>query len=353
MRLWLLFAVSSLFACTDFLVQTGDGAYINGRSLEFGMDLQAKIKLFPRNQKMISQAPDRKKGVSWTSKYGYLGVIGMGKNFSFDGMNEEGLSFGYLWLPGVTEYPVLGGDEMRRGLDFIDLGAWALGQFSSVAEVKMGLKNVAIWAHPVPPLPGTPPVHAAFHDREGNSLVIEFVGGKMKVYDNPIGILTNSPPFDWQMINLSNYLHLNALNAEAITQSGVTLVPPGEGSGLLGMPGDWSPPSRFVKVATFLRFVEEAETADSGINLAEHLLNSVDIPLGAIRDGNGSRDFTQWAVIKDLTRRVFYFRSYKDLTLKKIDLRKCNLDMASSSLSIDAKAGYFNVTDSFTNCTQR
>lgn len=349
MRLFLCFSIfwmSFAYGCTDFAVQTKDGTWVNGRSLEFGLDLQSTVKIFPRNQKMTSQNPEKKKGVEWTSQYGYLGVTALGMNFSFDGLNEAGLSFGYLWLPGVTQYPKVPLQEMKKGLDFVDLGAWVLGNFSSVAEVKEGLKGVRIWGHPVPQL-GTPPVHAAIHDAQGDHLVVEFVGGEMKVYDNPISVLTNSPPFDWQITNLQNYIHLDAMNAEPYTLRGKTIEFFGQGSGLLGLPGDWTPASRFVRMATYLRFAKPAMNAADGINLAEHLLNAMDIPLGEVREkGQDGSDYTQWVVIKDLKNKIFYFRCYNDLCLKMIDLKKLNFDTGSQkSLSLYISKGYIDMTN--------
>lgn len=336
--------------CTDFIVQAKDGAWIGGRSLEFGLDLQSIIKIFPRKQQMVTKSPDQKEGLKWTSKYGYVGVTGLGMNFSFEGMNEAGLSFGYLWLPGYTQYPTVAASDMKKALDFIDFGAWALGQFSTIAEVKEALKGVKIWGHVVPPL-GVPPVHAAIHDAQGNSIVVEFIGGEMKVYDNPISVLTNSPTFDWQITNLQNYLNLDATNAEPYTFRGKTIEFQGQGNGFLGIPGDWTPPSRFVKMATLLRFAAPAANAAEGVNLCEHLLNSVDIPLGEVREkGKETGDYTQWVVVKDLKNKVFYFRSYKDLCLKMIDLKKLDLDKGSMrSINMNAAKGYVDMTASLLN----
>ena len=348
MRLAFLLLVSFAYACTDFMVQTKEGKWINGRSLEFALDLQSVFRTFPRGQPFASQNPERKKGLEWISKYGYLGVTALGMNFSFEGLNEVGLSFGYLWLPGVTQYPKVNGQEMKKALDFIDFGAWVLGNFSSVSEVKEGLKGVKIWAHPVPPL-GLPPVHAAIHDVNGNNLVVEFVGGEMKVYDNPISVLTNSPPFDWQIANLQNYVNLDAGNAKSYTFRGKTIEFQGQGSGFLGLPGDWTPPSRFVKMVTYLRFATMPGNALEGIRLAEHLLNTIDIPLGEVREkGQEAGDYTQWSVIKDLSEKVFYFRSYNDLCLKKIDLKQLNFDEESDkSLSLEVGESYVDMTHAF------
>ncbi len=346
-RIFFLFCICSAYACTDFIVQSKDGSCVNGRSLEFALDLQSNLQLFPRKQLVATKAPGDKTGLTWTSKYGFLGVCPLGMNFPFDGLNEAGLSFGYLWLPGYTQYPTVPIQEMKNALDFTDFGTWLLGNFSTIAEVREAIKTVRIWGHPVPQL-GVPPIHVAIHDAKGNSLVVEFVGGEMKVYDNPMSVLTNSPPFDWQLANLPNYLNLNPENPNSTSFKGVTLAPQGQGFGFLGLPGDFSPPSRFVKIATFLRFAKQTANSQEALCLAQHLLNSVDIPLGVARDpGKDTGDYTQWIVIKDLSQKVFYFRSYNDLSLKMIDLKKLSFSEPNkNSLSLDMKKGYFDVTDS-------
>ncbi len=347
-RFLFLFLCSTAFACTDFVLQAKDGTWVNGRSLEFALDLKAVITAFPKGQKMASLAPNQKGGLSWTSKYNYLGIKALEFSFAFDGLNEVGLSCALLWLPGVTDYPVVTMDDQKKIVDFVDFCDWALGNFASVAEVKEALQKVQIWGHEVAPL-GKAPIHVALHDAKGKSLVIEFVKGSMQIYENPIGVLTNSPPFDWQCTNLQNFLSLSPYNPNPITFKDVLISPPGQGGGFWGLPGDLSPPSRFVKIVTFLRFVGQTASGLEAVNLAEHLLNTVDIPIGIIRDPDKETgDFTQWIVIKDLTQKALYFRSYADLVLKKIDLKKLNfLREKKSSLSIDLKKGYIDVTDSF------
>lgn len=335
--------------CTDFLLQTKDGAYINGRSMEFAIDLQTTLRVHARNENRISKAPNGNNGIQWTSKYGYVSATAFGKPLVVDGMNEKGLSFGALWLP-KTEYQNIETKEERKALDFIDFGDWVLGSFTTVEEVKEALKQIRIWGHPVAPLKETPPLHISLHDATGNSLVVEFILGEMKVYDNPIGVLTNYPPFDWQLINLQNYIKLTGVNAEPIKIGGMMIGPTGQGSGLIGIPGDWTPPSRFVRITTLKRFALPADTALDGVNLACHLLNNVDIPLGTIRNKENEAkpgDFTQWILIKDLTNQVVYFRSYQGLNLKAINLKKLDFNTPNvKTIPIDTGKDYIDITAS-------
>lgn len=339
------FLFSSLFACTDFVVQAEDGALVNGRSLEFAPDLQNELKLFPRGEKRFSHSPDEKRSLSWTSKYGFLGITCFGRDLLVDGMNEQGLSFGFLWLPG-TEYPQPKAEQMKHSLDFVDFGVWALGNFKTIAELKEALQYVVVWGHPVAPLPQTP-VHIALHDATGQHLVIEFIKGKTILHDNPNTVLTNAPSFDWHIINLTNYLNLKALNAGTLQLGNSVLSPPGQGSGMLGIPGDWTPPSRFVRITTFLHFAKQPQGSSDAVNLVAHLLNTVDIPLGDVEAIDGSEDYSQWAVIKNLTTKDFYFRTYKDLSLKKVSLSQLNFEKTEKSISLETGKKYEDATKLF------
>ena len=104
----------------------------------------------------------------------------------------------------------------------------------------------------VPGFPPEPqPVHVVVYDKTGASIVIEPLDGKLKVYDNPLGVITNSPTFDWHMINVRNYVALNPRNVPPVTINGTTFRNMGQGSGMLGLPGDFTPPSRFVRASVF------------------------------------------------------------------------------------------------------
>ncbi|MGH2612530.1 MAG: linear amide C-N hydrolase, partial [Rhabdochlamydiaceae bacterium] len=308
--------------CTDLVISTQDGAFINGRSLEFALPLKSKITLNPRGMKSQSKAPNNKKGLAWTSKYGYLSIDVLNEGLTTDGMNEAGLSIGVLWFPGV-EYPKPPTDIGNRAVVLQDLADWLLGNFSTTAEIKVELSKINIWAESVESL-GIPPVHLAVHDAQGNHLVIEFIEGQVSALENPNGVMTNFPKLEWHLTNLRNYINLQPLNAPPMHLNGIVLEPTGQGTGLHGIPGDWTSPSRFVRASFFKSFVAPVTTAALGVNLMEHLLNTFDIPLGTVRESEAINGFeeTQWIVIKDLKNKILYYRTYEDLTLRYIDLKK-------------------------------
>lgn len=329
-------------ACTDFQLSTSEGVFIASRSMEWGSDFHSRLVIHPEEEGYVSGAPEGKAGLKWISKYGYIGVDGNGLDLVLEGMNEKGLSYGALWMPGYTKYPDVPVDQSSQAIDITDLGAWILGNFTNIDQVKSALGKIHVWGSVVPSIGGVPTVHVALHDATGQNAVIEFVGGQVKFYANPIGILTNAPTFDWHLINLNNYVMIGAENPHPVKIAGTVLSPPGQGGGFLGVPGDWTPPSRFVRTAAMLCFAKRASTAAEGVNLSEHVLNAVDIPKGVIREkvpGQEYTDYTQWIVIKDLTHKVFYFRSYDNLTLRALDLRKLNFEPGGKKRYVAMEGG--------------
>jgi len=310
------------FACTNFSLKNEEEKYVVGRSMEFATLLNSNIIINPKGGNETSMI-DGKEGHKWMQKYAFIGLDVLGNDqFIVDGLNEEGLSFGALWLPG-TKYPEVSMQNMSQIINLQDLGKWVLASFATVAEAVEGFKKIEIYAQIEPALGQIPTVHFALQDAKGNGAVIEFIDGKMEISSNPVGVLTNSPKFSWHLTNLENYINLTSLNAGNVKLDGTVLSQTGQGSGLLGLPGDWTPPSRFVKIALLKEFVKKAPTQKWNANLAFHLLNTVDIPYGAIQEGGGKGfDYTQWIVVKDLDDKTLYYRTYKNLNIRSINLNK-------------------------------
>jgi choloylglycine hydrolase len=336
-----LLLVQRADACTSFSVVTKDGAILIGRSLEFGLVLDSKIMIVPRGFKFTSPAPNGKEGLSWQAKYGFVGMNTKGADQTPDGLNEAGLSVGLLYLAGFAKYQEVGPQDTSRALANLAVGNWMLSNFATVEEVKEAIKNVVVFDY-LPPGYGSFPLHFAIYDAKGGALVIEYVNGQRFVYDNPVGVLTNSPPFDWQLTNLRNYINLTNLNVASLKLGNFVLEPLGQGTGLLGVPGDYTPPHRFVRAVALAYASVRPTTAAEGANLAFHILNNVDIPIGVVASKNPAPtstagpstpkgtidtsgleyDFTEWVTVRDLTNKLFYFHTYKNLAIRKIDLKK-------------------------------
>lgn len=329
----LLFSTS--FACTDFRIVAKDGTQVIARTLEFAMQFNSDVVSVPRGSAFSNTAPDGKPAMAWKSKYGYVMVDGLKQLFTVDGMNEQGLAFEYLYLPGFTQYQAVPVGKEGQAIPYFNFGDWVLGSFKTVDEVKQALGGVYIYGQTRPALGSVIfPLHAAIHDAAGNGIVVEFVNGQIQVSDY-IGIMTNSPTYQWHVTHLPQFTNLSPYNPKPVIANGVSYGANGTGAGMLGLPGDVSPSSRFVKMAYMLQYSYQVDDAAAAVNLAEHIINTVDIPAGTTRtkdNGQESYETTEWTLFKDLTHKVFYYHTYQDTTLHSIDLTKIDFSEKAPQL---------------------
>lgn len=353
----LIFSTVPAQAYTDFKLTAVDGTLLITRSMEFAQDLQSNLRSSPRGRLFTTTTPNNKPGLSWKAKYGYVFLDGFNIDASFDGMNETGLTFEYLYLPGETTYQVIPEGQDAKAIPYTQFGDWVLANFNTVDEVKQALNSVYVSNQIVPQLGNAIlPAHASIHDTSGKGIVVEFYNNKINVYDN-IGVMTNSPKYDWHVTNLRNYINLSPDNPQPAVQNGISYTSLGQGTGAVGLPGDASPPSRFVKIAFMVKNADKAQNKDDVITLAEHIINNVDIPAGLVRsvnDGKTTTDTTQWVVFKDMTHKKFYYRTYNDMTLRVVDIDKVNFAENAPRLKMPISGVTYtiNATDGFLKSIQ-
>ena len=221
-------------------------------------------------------------GLKYTSKYAAVGAVTFKDMALADGLNEAGLATGIFYFPGFAQYAEITPQNRSKALSPVDFTNWVLTQFATVSEVRAAIEaGQAIIAPTVLEGwgPEPPPFHYVVYDKSGASIVIEPVGGTLKIHDNPLGVVTNSPTFDWHMTNLRNYISLRPLNVPSVKIGPVELTPLGQGSGMVGMPGDFTPPSRFVRAAIYSTTAVPSANAEEGIKQTFHILNNFDIPM--------------------------------------------------------------------------
>jgi len=350
-------ALSSALACTDFRVTAKDGTVLIARSMEYAADLKSNLRTSTRGRMFNMTAPDGGQGLTWKAKYGYVFLDAMNKDFVIDGMNEKGLSFEALYLPMLAEYQSVPVPQGTHALPYMNLGDWVLSNFDSVDQVRQELKNIYVYNKKIPGMGNMMfPLHFSIYDTTGKGIVVEYIKGRLHIYNNKIGVLTNSPSYGWHITNLNNYTNLMPKNPKPVMDSGITFAASGQGYGMIGMPGDISPTSRFIKVATLTRVAMPATNAVGALNLAEHIINNVDIPRGLAREpnnGNYSSELTQWVVFKDLSNRVFYYRTYEDLSLHAVDLTRLDFSETAKRLKMPIGSSEFvlDMSDDFLKAT--
>jgi choloylglycine hydrolase len=339
-------------ACTNIRLIAQDGSVIHARTMEFAIDIHSKILIVPRGFARVGLTPSGQDGIKWTAKYASIGMNGVGEPYLFDGVNEKGLSAALLYFPNYAGYMPYTAAQAGKTLAPWQLGSYILENFATVAEVKANIGKVVVPAVVFAGWGFTPGVHYEIDDQSGHSIVIEYVGGKLVVYDNPLGVLTNAPSFDWQMTNLHNYVNFSMTNVPPIKLSGgVTLTPFGQGSGMLGIPGDFTPPSRFVRAVAFTQSAFPTKTGADAILEAFHILNQFDIPVGAAREnekdshGNIQADYTIWTSAIDLKTQDYYFRTYTDSQIREVSLNKANLNAKTiTEIPIDGSENIQQIT---------
>jgi penicillin V acylase-like amidase (Ntn superfamily) len=322
-------------ACTDIQLKADDGAVIIGRSFEWGGTLKDgaiyspfnwALRAWPAGMKVQSKRPDGSPGASWVTKYTYFGFVGDPTSpYVSDGQNSEGLSLEMLNYPNYAEYQDISLSDVNV-MSLNDLGSYLLGNFSNVGDIKTGLPKMKVWGETNPVMQNQiPRFHFALHDRSGNSIIIEYTKKQLKIYDNVVNVMTNSPDYDWMVENLKSYVNLAPENVKRMFNDR-QMVPFGQGSGMLGIPGDFTPPSRFVKAAYLVYYSKKPRNAEEGLRLAIHILNDVDIPFGSVSeklpDGSKACDYTQMRVFKDLMNSIMYVDTYESIGgMVQIDLK--------------------------------
>lgn len=317
--------------CTSMTIKSRDGHYFFGRTLDcfphFLDDdprFQAQMSIFPKGTQLQGQLE------TWQTKY-TLGLMNIKNTIAcYDGFNEAGLAGG---LNALGECTWADQAEIKAaGLSPLmgeEVITYMLSHYKSVAEIKADFQKYALadveFASAVNSnIFKKIPSHYIFVDPSGDSIILEPVNhGRFKLY-NSIGVMTNSPEYDWQVTNLRNYVQLQGYNAgntqltATTTNSNILLNEIGYGSGLLGLPGDYTSTSRFVRAAFLTRYIDEFDSQD-GINVLFNTFTTVMVPKGIehVSATSTASDSTLYWSGYDLFEKTFYVKSAKSNTWRK------------------------------------
>jgi choloylglycine hydrolase len=320
--------VNAGYACTAVDIMAADKSVIAGRTMEWAFDMKWTLVSQPKGTELALTAPSDLglPTINVATEYAVVGVSAgvIPGGAILEGQNSEGLGMSGNFLPGFTEYQTVTKED-KNYVSVLTFGSWALGNHATVAELRAALPGIKVWADSSLPSGPTPPtIHTVFTDRSGDGMIVEYVGGELKTYDNAAHVLTNAPTYDWHLLNLRNYLNLSSMgvSSRAFDETNVTAL--GQGGGATGLPGDYTPPSRFVRAAFMRHWATPPKDADEAIQAIGHILNTVDIPYGVAQSKDNDQvvsDYTQWVAIKDLTRNKLLIADYAHRTsFVEIDL---------------------------------
>lgn len=271
---------SDAVGCTSVLIPTQDGGWVYGRTLEFALKIDSEVIVIPRGYQLKGTGPDGKpgSGLTYTSKYGVVGLNGLKLPIVVDGVNEKGLAAGALYLPAFSLYQETSPSEAKNSVASYEALTYILTSFGSVDEVKAGLAKIKVNRSEHPVFQGVVPLHFTVHDPSGKSIVVEYIGGELQITDNPTHVMTNGPEFGWHLRNLGLYGTIAPNPVAPFSIGGATFQPPSTGANLVGLPGDMSAPARFIRAVYFSRSAPLAKNGDEGVNTVFHIMNNFDIP---------------------------------------------------------------------------
>ena len=304
--------------CTAATYYTKDHYF--GRNLDLEYSYQETVTITPRNYEFQFRKVEGKK-----THYAMIGMAYVMDNYPlyYDAINEKGLGMAGLNFPGNADYKeVVEGKENVAPFEFIP---YILSQCETVEDAKKKLENVNLAKINYSDALPASPLHWIISDKE-KSITVESVKEGLKVYDNPVGIMTNNPTFDIQMFNLNNYRNLTTESSKNRFAKNLDLEMYSRGMGAMGLPGDLSSASRFVK-ATFTKMNSLSGDSESeSISQFFHILSSVYQQRGCVHMGEGKYEITIYSSCCNLDKGIYYYTTYENSQITGVDMYKEDLD---------------------------
>lgn len=322
-------------ACTGITLKSEDQAVVFARSMEWGtFDLKSRLVIVPRGYEYKSHLEANTTGLTWKTKYGVVGLDALEKDYLVDGMNEHGLSVNVFYHPDFAEYAPFKASEVSKTISAVDVCQFLLTTCASVADVKSAMGMVNVVGIVEPALGIAPPVHLMVVEPSGASVVIEFTKGRVVLHDAPLGVITNAPNYDWHITNLRNFINLSAVTLPTKRLQDLDFTPLGGGSGMIGLPGDFTPPSRFVRAVAFTQTARKTATGPETMYEAFRILDNFNLPLGSAEGGGaemlkGMRSATIWTTAYDTKNRIIQYHTMHNRRVRQVDLKR--IDFATPS----------------------
>ena len=304
--------------CTAATYKTND--FYFGRTLDYESSYGEEIVIMPRNFRL-----DFLNAGICEKHYAVIGTahIAGGYPLFYDAVNEKGLCMAGLNFVGNAHYfKNKNGKSNIAQYEFIP---WILGKCASTDEAKELISNINITDTPFNEHMPVGQLHWIIADRN-SAVTVESVSDGIKVYDNPLGVLTNNPPFDEQMFRLNDYMHLSSRQPKNTFSDKLELKAYSRGMGAIGLPGDLSSQSRFVRVA----FVKANSVSGNGetesVSQFFHILGSVDQPRGCCEVADGKYEITIYTSCCNADKGIYYYTTYDNHRISAVDMRKESLD---------------------------
>ena len=304
--------------CTAATYQT-KGFYM-GRTLDYEFSYGDEITVTPRHYEFQF----RHMG-SVSSHYAMIGMAHVAGDYPlyYDAMNEKGLGMAGLNFVGNADFQEV--DDTRDNVAQFEFIPWILCQCATLEEAKKLLSRMNLVGTPFSPQLPTAQLHWLIADKTG-SLTVECMTDGLHVYDNPVGVLTNNPPFDKQLFHLNDFMHLSPKQPENTFSQDLNLQTYSRGMGALGLPGDLSSASRFVRVAFTKLNSRSGDSENESVSQFFHILGSVDQQRGCCEVADGKYEITLYTSCCSAETGIYYYTTYENHQISGVDMYRENLD---------------------------
>ena len=304
--------------CTSISYKANDHYF--GRNLDLEYSYNETVVITPRNYSFSFR-----RAASLDVHFSMIGMAFVvdGYPLYYDATNEHGLSMAGLNFPTNADYKEpADGKENITPFEFIP---WILGRCKTVDEARVLLSGLNLINESFSEELPLSPLHWMIADKS-KSIVVESVKDGLMIYDNPVGVMTNNPPFDKQLANLNNYMTLSAEEPKNTFAKTLELDAYSRGMGAIGLPGDMSSASRFVKAAFVLNNSVAGESEEEQVSQFFHILQSVEQPRGSVHLGGDKYEITIYSSCCNTAKGIYYYKTYENSQITAVDMRKENLD---------------------------
>jgi len=302
---------------------TGKDHYF-GRNLDLEYSYNEQVTVMPRNFPLKFRHAD-----TLTEHFAMIGMAYVvdGYPLYYDATNECGLSMAGLNFPGNADYKKMDedADDGIVNITSFEFVPWILSQCSDVFDARAYLDRINLIDENFSDQLPNSPLHWIIADQKC-SIVVECVKDGLKVYDNPVGVMTNNPTFDYQLFNLNNYMQVSKEPSQNTFAEGLDLDQYSRGMGGIGIPGDLSSASRFVKVAFTRMNSLPTDTESASISQFFHILGSVDQQKGCVHLGGDKYEYTIYSSCCNMDRGIYYYTTYENSQISAVDMNKEDLD---------------------------
>lgn len=304
--------------CTAATYKTKD--FYFGRTLDYEFSYGDEVTITPRNFQFNFR---REKSIN--SHYAMIGMAHVAEDYPLyhDAVNEKGLGMAGLNFVDNADYKEYA--EGKNNIAQFEFIPWILSQCANVKEARALVEKINFLNISFNDKLPVAQLHWIISDRE-ESITVESVKEGIKIYENPVGVLTNNPPFDMQMFALNNYMNLSTKSPENNFSKKLNLNQYSRGMGALGLPGDISSQSRFIRVAFTKMNSISGEGEKESVSQFFHILNSVDQQRGCCNLGDGKYEITIYTSCCNTNKGIYYYTSYDNHQITAVNMNKENLD---------------------------